>query len=981
MDAPSSDHNLLFGILALRSGRIDQAALNSALDAWSFESNTRNRTLADVLIGQGQLEPNDQWLVEQEVCKYLQGRRAQESERDPTDYDFELNLANGEPTRSIDASDSPIDSKPLDSSVQETVDASQAVTTILNMDPTHRATTSTGPPVQTASGHSKSERFRPIRLHARGGLGEVYVAWDAELGRHVALKEIRPEHADNPKLRARFLREAEINGNLEHPGIVPVYGLGSYPDGRPYYAMRFVEGETLHQAIEDFHKKAKDLSSTQWALKIRPLLGRFLDVCDAIAYAHSRNVLHRDLKPGNILLGKYNETIIIDWGLAKDTSRTHPQHVADKPDETQVQGQNDLEHLGPDPDLQPPVGSGSLPTVAGETIGSPPFMSPEQAGGRHSEIGQASDIYSLGATLYALLTGQAPLKDRNTSEILAKVCRGEIDPPSAVNPSVPKPLEAICRKAMQLDLADRYASAEALALDIEHWLADEPVNVHEDAISTRLLRWSRHHKPLVSATVALLLAAVVGLATTTAIVGEQKDRAELAQTVAERERNQAEEARRLAREDLNNALAFVNELVTIGDRQLIAQLPASTRSRILTPALEFIRRFRGRTPDDPTLQTQMAQLARRLANINQLIGEFEAADRFFEEAIGLLSEQQDPFPTPQNADLLAETLLDHAESNLQRGKATEAERQILQALNLARNNAQRFPEDRRSQRTLSRALSHLGEARFQLGQSQAALRDCQEAIERIHPLADAVFSTVREQVERGRYHALTDQLELVRAQVRCAQALQQLGSTQEAQELLQGTLARIEKLKIEFLNVEVIEIDYFYSIVITCMASFRIESAEPNFHDLILLLDEAISSLENLVAQDDQIWQLRASLANALLVRSYAQRGLQRSEKARADVNQARSHLETLIEEIDPVPEHQSLLGEIFEQLAQRTLDQDSSKRSETRDLLKRAIQFQEAALEASSSHPIYKSRIYRYLDLLRRLDTIDNFPGVPGTK
>jgi eukaryotic-like serine/threonine-protein kinase len=163
-------------------------------------------------------------------------------------------------------------------------------------------------------------RFRVVRLHARGGLGQVYLARDNELGRQVALKEILTDKAANPELRARFVLEAEINGNLEHPGIVPVYGLGTYPDGRPFYAMRFIEGDSLKEAIEQLHRArlAGDAAPQQPfdSLELRRLLRRFVDVCNAIAYAHSRGVLHRDLKPSNFMLGKYGETLIIDWGLA-----------------------------------------------------------------------------------------------------------------------------------------------------------------------------------------------------------------------------------------------------------------------------------------------------------------------------------------------------------------------------------------------------------------------------------------------------------------------------------------------------------------------------------------------------------------------------------------------------------------------------------------------------------------------------------------
>ncbi len=162
-------------------------------------------------------------------------------------------------------------------------------------------------------------RFQILHLHARGGIGVVSVAFDSELQREVALKQIKTESADDSDSRARFLLEAEVTGRLEHPGVVPVYGLGFDDQGRPYYAMRFVRGITLEEAITRFHQAdtTRGRDARERALELRQLLGRFISVCHTMAYAHSRGVLHRDLKPANVLLGPYNETLIVDWGLAK----------------------------------------------------------------------------------------------------------------------------------------------------------------------------------------------------------------------------------------------------------------------------------------------------------------------------------------------------------------------------------------------------------------------------------------------------------------------------------------------------------------------------------------------------------------------------------------------------------------------------------------------------------------------------------------
>ena len=444
----------------------------------------------------------------------------------------------------------------------------------------------------SSSGAPPVSRFQMLRFHAAGGLGEVFVAEDGELHREVALKEIKRQHAGQEESRARFVLEAEITGNLEHPGIVPVYGLGTYPDGRPYYAMRFIRGETLAAAIKRFHGQAPVRFDS---LEFRQLLGRLVAVCQAIAYAHSRGVLHRDLKPGNIMLGKFGETLVVDWGLAK------------------VVGRPDAGAAGPGEEgLLNPAGGGRAQATVG-VVGTPAFMSPEQAAGKVEELGPATDVYSLGATLYVLLTNRPPFQGP-VVEVVKQVERGEWLPPRQVNGSVPAALDAICRKAMALRPEERYASALALAEDVEHWLADEPVGAYAEPAGARLRRWMRKRPRRVTAAVVLLVTAVIGLTVGTVLL---------------------ERSNREARENLEMTKGQVKYLVGEVSEDVLLNEPGmqQLRQRILIKVLDDYAKFLKDRPGNSDVRQQMAAAQRQLGEMYLETGRLEDARGLENQAV------------------------------------------------------------------------------------------------------------------------------------------------------------------------------------------------------------------------------------------------------------------------------------------------------------------------------------------------------------
>jgi WD40 repeat protein/serine/threonine protein kinase len=506
---PGADRNLLFGILALQMDFIGRDALIAGMQTWVFH---KNKSLGQILVEQGALADDRHALLDALVGEHLKQHAG----------DPEQSLAAIRPASGLRDELRRLADPDLEASLAHLADAA----------PAESRSQATGDYRSVGTPTSAGQRFTLLRPHAQGGLGEVFVALDEELHREVALKQIQERHADQPESRARFVREAEITGGLEHPGVVPIYGLGQYADGRPFYAMRFIRGQSLKEASDHFHQwraggVSPPMDPGERSLELRKLLDCFLAVCNAVAYAHSRGVLHRDLKPANVMLGPYGETLVVDWGLAR---------LIDRPEGACDAGE---------PTLHVASAGDSDPTQMGRALGTPAYMSPEQAAGRLDQLGPASDVYSLGATLYYLLTGQAPFRESDPGLLLHQVQQGEFPPPRQVKQGVPPALEAICLKAMALRPDGRYPSALALADDMERWLADEPVAAYAEPWRARLGRWVRRHKPLVASAAgvaAVGLTVAVAAMLLSASAARERQEQEL-RGIAEEQRTEADEHR------------------------------------------------------------------------------------------------------------------------------------------------------------------------------------------------------------------------------------------------------------------------------------------------------------------------------------------------------------------------------------------------------------------------------------------------------
>jgi serine/threonine-protein kinase len=466
-------------------------------------------------------------------------------------------------------------------------------------------------------------RYTVLELHATGGLGEVYLARDEELGREVALKRIQGRHAGHPDSARRFLQEAEITARLEHPAVVPVHGLVRDADGRPCYAMRFLRGDTLTDSIRKFHEGGGPCTEGERGLAFRGLLQRFVAVCQAVAYAHSRGVIHRDLKPHNVMLGDFGETLVIDWGLAKPVGRSEEQRTEG----------------GAEATLRPTLAEGGSETVMGSARGTPAYMSPEQAAGRWDAVGPASDVYSLGATLYHLLTGRPPFTGDNVHAIRERVIAGEYAPPRQANPAVPAALAAVCAKAMARKPEGRYATAKELAADVEHWLADEPVSAYREPLPARARRWLRRHRSLTTGVAAALVAAVVALSAGLALVEAQKRETKRQQEIAVGERDAAKEQRLRTRAALDDMLSEESLDWLKAQKELLPQQRA-----FLERALTYYQEFAREEADDEAGRALVARASFRVGRNFQLLGRPVEAEGPYRAARDQYRRLADDFP-------------------------------------------------------------------------------------------------------------------------------------------------------------------------------------------------------------------------------------------------------------------------------------------------------------------------------------------------
>ncbi len=318
-------------------------------------------------------------------------------------------------------------------------------------------------------------RYRIIRRIGQGGMGTVFLAEDVALGRPVALKVIRDGLLDQ-QTTERLSREARIIARLEHPGIVPVHDIGTLADGRVYYVMKWVRGRRLDEHFDS-------IAGLPERLRV------FQRICEAVAFAHAHQVIHRDLKPQNVMVGQFGEVMVLDWGLAKTAphSATHVPPIPAPQDQLQIPNTHETAH--------------------GTILGTPGYMSPEQAKGEVNRIDKRSDVYALGGVLYYLLTGEAPQADARSGSGGARSFT-----PRRRNRAIPRRLNAICLKALSFDPEQRYAGAAELAADVVRFLDGQAVLAHHEVPLERLGRWTwRYRTPILLIAAYLIMRALLAV--------------------------------------------------------------------------------------------------------------------------------------------------------------------------------------------------------------------------------------------------------------------------------------------------------------------------------------------------------------------------------------------------------------------------------------------------------------------------------------
>ncbi|MBV10487.1 serine/threonine-protein kinase [Rubinisphaera sp.] len=445
-----------------------------------------------------------------------------------------------------------------------------------------------------------------------GGLGLVYKYYDKRLGRDIALKIARRKVVESDARLQRFLREREVTARLQHPAIPPVFQSGELSDGRPYYLMRLINGQTFAHRIREAYQ-TQPLEQSPSDLRFGQLLSSFFELCDAVQYAHDQNIIHRDIKPANVMVENDGTTFLVDWGLARDESNHLNTDAEDafRNDESEALGL-------------------SL-TRDGQQLGSIDWMSPEQASGDPSQHTKLTDIYGIGASLFHIITGHAPHglasgePEKSLMERITRISQGEVPDPLMRNLQASPELASICRKAMSHHTEDRYQSALELKQDVQRWQRREIVNAHQSSYSSmqRLEMFTSRHRRILTLTVLTLFILLIGAGYSTIQISNAAEAT-----------NQALDEQRKTNQQLLSSLEKFTVAVMEDDVLAVPAL-SSLRNHLLSDLAEQYETWTLQDTGTPEELVRAAKGSIRLADIENATGNLARALNAGERAIEL----------------------------------------------------------------------------------------------------------------------------------------------------------------------------------------------------------------------------------------------------------------------------------------------------------------------------------------------------------